>query len=392
MIYIISSTPFPNGWASTNRIKCYAKALTQERIATTMIIYRPTETRGIERGNRQQGTDDGIPYIHIGPLYIHNNKRINKLLDIWSLVVLYLFLRKNVNAGDTVYFYHDPFIFIKLFVRLVHKKGAKYMVELCEYPNCALNVETPRTIAKSKRILNEYFPLYDGVIAISHDLECLARQYVNNYCKIIRIPILVDLEHKKINDFSDCSEIPYIFHSGSLTEKKDGFLGMLKAFGRAHDKLNGELHFISTGDPQKSPISKEIADIIKLHNLADCVHFLGYLSDSEVLLYLQKASLVIINKYRTKQNQYCFSTKLAEYMAASKPIIITNYGESVYWLKDKVNAYIVEPGDDDDLANAILTAMNNKEERLSIGRNGFELCRNCFDYRSYQKEIKLFFC
>lgn len=392
MIYIISNTPYPNGMASTNRIKCYAKALVSEGVDCKQIVFRPTEKPGMDRGNYQEGFDEGIEYKHIGPLYMPKSRLLLRVYDFISLIELYIYLLLNLKRGDTAFFYHEPFLLLKQFVRLVHLKGAKYMVELCEYPNCAMDVETEQTIKKGEKILNEYFPLYDGVIAISEELLKLAKNHVSSKCKLIKIPILVEFDKKKAKDLSKGSPEKFIFHSGSITEKKDGFLGMLEAFAKALPQTDVDLHFVSTGDYTCSIIRKEIDQILDKYRIRDKVRFTGYINDFELQANLQKATLVIINKYKTKQNKYCFSTKLSEYMTASKPVIITNYGEAMYWLKDKETAYIVEPEDIDQLSQAIVDAINNPVERLKIAGNGYDLCKKCFDYKQHTKVLKEFFC
>ena len=94
---------------------------------------------------------------------------------------------------------------------------------------------------------------------------------------------------------------------------------------------------------------------------------------------------MIINKYVTQQNKYCFSTKLAEYLAAEKVVIITNVGEAVYWLKNKESAYIVEPENTEKLSESIIYALENRELSKGIAKNGKELCKRSFDYRCYGK-------
>ena len=84
---------------------------------------------------------------------------------------------------------------------------------------------------------------------------------------------------------------------------------------------------------------------------------------------------------------YCFSTKLGEYLAASKPLIITNVGEAMNWLKDKKSAYIIPPKDKQALANAIVKAVENPIERKRIGLNGQDVCKNSFDYRVWGKAL-----
>ena len=208
---------------------------------------------------------------------------------------------------------------------------------------------------------------------------------------MLKVPILVDFEKYCIPDRSDEAPIPYIFHSGTLSEQKDGILGMIEAFGIATRKLNFPIMFISTGMKEKSPNKEDINRLIVEFHLETSVIFTGYLSEGDLRDYLSKASLVVINKYRTQQNKYCFSTKLGEYLAASKPVIITNIGEAMNWLSDNQNAYIVEPENTSALAERIIEAFSDNQKRCLIAQNGFNTCKNSFDYKNYGCIIKNFF-
>ena len=101
--------------------------------------------------------------------------------------------------------------------------------------------------------------------------------------------------------------------------------------------------------------------------------------------------MVIINKYRTQQNKYCFSTKLGEYLAAAKPVVITNVGEAMNWLENGNSAYIIEAEDTNALADAIVHVFTHSEESKQIGIAGQQVCRQCFDYRNWSKPLVDFF-
>ena len=101
--------------------------------------------------------------------------------------------------------------------------------------------------------------------------------------------------------------------------------------------------------------------------------------------------MVIIKKDETQQNVYCVSTKLGEYLAASKPLIITNVGEAMNWLKNKESAYIIPPKDNNALVNAIVYAVSNRKESYEIGLNGQKVCKNSFDFSAWGKYMVDFF-
>ena len=105
---------------------------------------------------------------------------------------------------------------------------------------------------------------------------------------------------------------------------------------------------------------------------------------------MQKASVVILNKYQNQQNTYCFSTKLAEYLAAGKTVIITRVGEAMNWLTDGKDSYIIEPQNQDILVNAILTVCNDINLQRLLGENARQTCRDFFDYRMWSRRLSEF--
>ena len=391
-VYIVTREPFPNGMAATNRIKCYAKALISIGVECNVIINTRTEIYGrIPNNIVGKGLYEDIPFQYIGGTPLRNRniliRQINDKLDFWRLI---FFLRKNLQNGDVVLDYSGHYsYFTNIIINIVHKRGARIVRELCELPY-GTSVETVRNIKLRKKTFHRLFPKYDGFIAISDALCDIAKKYKSPQAQIIKIPILVDFEQYNLLDNSSDIKIPYIFHSGTLYEQKDGILGMIEAFGIASQKLSYPIRFILTGKKENSPHFLEIDRLIEKYQLKDKIIFTGYLNNDELKDYLSKASLVIINKYRTQQNKYCFSTKLGEYLSAGKPLIITKVGEAMNWFIDGENSYLVDPEDVVLLAEKIVRAFSENEERCKIGENGKELCKKSFDYHMYSSKLHSF--
>lgn len=392
-VYIITNQPFPNGMAATNRIKCYAKAIIGQNIPCNILIYHRTEVFGKKpRNTKGHGIFEGIDYYYIGGTPLRGkNKYIRVFNDYKDKFNLFLFLKRNLQENDIVLGYcgHD-IKYTNLLIKLIHQKKAKFVRDLCELPLITAK-QTSQTEKLRDYTLRTQFPCCDGIIAISDTLYTLAQKYCSPQCKIIKIPILVDYKHCYLEDRSSESTVPYIFHAGTLYEQKDGVLGMFEAFGKASNNLSEPIHFISTGNPKESPQHHEILNIINQYQISDKLTFTGYLYRDQISDYLSKASLVVINKHPNPQNLYGFSTKLGEYLAAGKPVIITNVGEAMNWLKDGESAYIVEPNDTDSLAKAIVDAFRDPEKRKAIGKNGQRVCKENFDFRNYGEKIRMFF-
>lgn len=392
-VYIVTREPFPNGMAATNRIKCYAKALINIGVECTVLVFTQTEVYGKTPKNLVgKGTFEGISFQYIGGTPLRNkNVFIRQIDDRLDAYKLFFFLKKNLQKGDMVLAYLGYYSrFLNSIIDVVHKKGARFVRELCELPY-GTSEETAKNVILRQKTLLKQFPKCDGFIAISDALYDVAKEYKSSQAKIVKVPILVDFQKYDLPDNSKNMEVPYIFHSGTLYEQKDGILGMIEAFGIASQRLPYPIRFILTGKKENSPHLFEINHLIEKYQLSDKVVFTGYLSDNELKDYLSKASLVIINKYKTQQNEYCFSTKLGEYLSAGKPVIITKVGEAMNWLTDGESAYLVEPENALLLAEKIVYAFGDDEKRYKIAENGRIVCKKSFDYHVYGSKLFDFF-
>lgn len=390
-VYILTGEPFPNGMAATNRVKCYARAIREGGLDCEVLIFRRTEVHGQKPKNTMgQGTFYDIPFRFIGGTPLRGTnvfiRKINDKLDIWRTEK---YLRRKLQKGDVLFLYMGAHLELMLrFMEIAHSCAAYCVRDLCELPY-GTGDETNKTIQLREKTYKKQFPKLDGIISISDALLNLAKKYTLPTCKLIKVPILVDYNQYYLHDKSDGAEIPYIFHAGTLYEQKDGILGMIEAFGEVTQILKTPIRFISTGDINKTHEyeKSQIEEMITKYHLEDKLHFIGYISNDKLKDYLSKASLVIINKYSTQQNKFCFSTKIAEYLAAAKPVIITNVGEAMNWLTNGENAYVIEPGNITELTNTIVYVLTHIEESNKVGKAGQEACRRCFDYRAWSKPL-----
>lgn len=392
-VFIIAREPFPNGMAATNRIKNYAKGLMSAGIECEVIIFSRTERYGQTPHNLDgQGIFEGIHFRYSGGTPLRGSNVLIRRINDWKdKHDTKRYLKNNLRKGDIVLFYaSDPADFVKSLVKIVHSVGGKAVRELCELP-FAPGAQNKAKERKRNHTLRKIFPLFDGFLAISEPLSYIAYYYKSPSAKVLRVPILVDTQAYKVEDTSLIQSPQYIFHCGTLTEQKDGVIGMLKAFGETLSKIKVPVKYILTGSIASSPVADELRQIISDYNLSDNVEFIGFLKEDAVRHYLSGASLVISNKRRTQQNYYGFSTKVGEYLMAAVPLVTTDWGETPRWLKDGESAYIVEAENVCALSDAIARAFNNPQERVRIGLGGQAICEKNFDYKAQGRRIAEFF-
>lgn len=386
-VHFISNTAFPYGGATTIRTFSYAKGLIDNGVECEVIIPIPTCAVNDKLNVNNKGVYNGIPFRYFSSSPRRSSSFIMRRLNDFVGYVRTLFYILRIPKGDILLFYNNTNLLFKLALPLCKLKGLKTVLEQNELPHIA-GEQTRERIKKRDEMLEKILPKFDGVIVISEALK----QLVNSYSKAetLKVPIITppDIEQHSNND-KDAGR--YIFHSGSLTEVKDGVCGMIEAFGMALPHIGNDVKYILTGNLDKSPDKENLKAIISKYSLENNIVFTGYLAEDELRHYQANCTMVIINKYDSLQNKYCFATKLSEYLVMKRPVVTTNIGEAMYFLKDEVNAYIVEPGNPRLIAEKIVEIFNNPIDAKKIGECGYELTKKEFNYLYQGKRIIDFF-
>jgi len=375
-VIIICKEPFPNGAAATKRILCYARALHQENVDCCVLIYRRTE-KDKTRNPYPEGKYQGVHFKYVGKSTLKPSHKIPRILaEYHDKKALCRYLKNTLVKGDVVIgFVNSDIDFICPLIDIIHSKGAKYVRELCEIPYFGNDNDALQLLIK------QLFPKCDAFLTISETLTEVARKSKREDASILKVPILVDFNEVDMEDRSNEDIIPFIFHAGTLQEQKDGIIGMIRAFAEAKSKYGKEMKLVCTGFPTDSPDKDLILKTIIEENVKKDVIFTGYLKSSQVFDYLSRCTTVIVNKHDNTQNKYCFPTKLGEYLAAGKAVIITDVGEAMNWLKNGENALIVPKENQTAMADAIIKLISDEKLRRRIGEAGKELCRYNFDFR-----------
>lgn len=107
-------------------------------------------------------------------------------------------------------------------------------------------------------------------------------------------------------------------------------------------------------------------------NLTQAVRFLGYRSD--VFRFYSAADLVVQSSIEPE----AFGMVLVEAMACGKPVIASDSGASREIVESGVTGLLVPPGDAEQLGQAILTLLGDRERRLRMGRAGAARVREFF--------------
>lgn len=132
-------------------------------------------------------------------------------------------------------------------------------------------------------------------------------------------------------------------------------------------KIKKNIKFFLIGNGQ---LKEEVEQQIKNLNL-DNVSLLGSLPKEELIKEIDKADIALGIFNNSPKALRCVTNKVYEAMAMGKAIITERSSASQEVLRDKINAYLVEPGNAKALAIGISDLVQDTKLRNTLSKNAF---------------------
>jgi glycosyltransferase involved in cell wall biosynthesis len=379
-LVVIGRLSYPSGSAPSNRVHLYCKALKHEKGFPFVINLHSTFTK--PQKFDYLGRNDGIPFYYAQATIIREKRLLirnfNKIRGLFNTVRMVRKIKKKHHPKVLFYTTEtiDEFILF-MFLKLMNVAIIK---ECSEIPSFIQDEK--KGLKFHKFFLRMRVKMYNDIIVISDYLNCYySKIFPQN--KIFQIPILVDMsrfENIKIKAHSG-KIITYI---GMMGGNKDGLENLIEAMAIVKEtNTTTRLHLVG---------SAPAADMARLKNkvkklqLDETVAFLGKKSPEEIPPILCNSDILVLARPDTIQAKAGFPTKLGEYLACAKPVVITITGEIPKYLKDNESAYLSKPGDIYDFAEKIKFALSDQNAQV-IGKNGYDIANNHFNYQLYGKRI-----
>jgi glycosyltransferase involved in cell wall biosynthesis len=380
---------YPNGLASTVRVGSIARGLKEQGSEVHLLCLGPSEVPNLGVRNLEvRGNVDGVAFEYTcgrterGSTALEQAGLVIRGLATGALRVLQLHHRERVDA---LVVSSDKWMVIPLFWLVAKLCGAAYVLDQTEEPF----YEAERSAfwrAVSAILTHTLYRLFDGVIVISAHLDRYMRPRMRTGAGFLRIPILLDAHRFARRASTPPIEGPYVAFCGTLNEQKDGVLTLAKAFARIHAEFP-ELKLVLIGD---SPVVSQIPrvrSIVENLGIADRVVFVGIVGRDELPAYLDAASVLALARPSSLQANAGFPTKLGEYLATGKPVVVTRTGEIDTYLADGVNVYFAPPDDAPAFAERLRHVLSHPDEAAQVGRRGREAALEFFDFRANSRRI-----
>jgi glycosyltransferase involved in cell wall biosynthesis len=250
------------------------------------------------------------------------------------------------------------------------------------------------------------------VVLTVHDVNCLVGQKRGNrritgwiYRHADRLIVHNQISMKELEGIgvpsAKISIIPHGHYLDSIRElplqsEARGSLGIAESakvvlfFGQIHEAKGLELlidaipavarrvpevKFLIVGRPLRSDFSKYDALIDELDVRERCCLRIGYVPDSEVARYFAAADVVALPYRRIYQ-----SGALIMAMCYGRATVVSDLPGMTEMITDGVNGFVFSNGSKDELAHALIRALQNDEARRRVSASASEYIREHNDW------------
>lgn len=374
--------PFAGQGAANNRLLGLLRGLIGKSVEVEILILQGYKSEREKKDFSTSGTRDGIQYYYI-------SKRNN--ISIWqkrfSEYIYYFIEPLFVNRKIEGYLKHesrDSIIWLQnnaLCYRLVKPKSKIYehklFVEMNEYPDVHKGNNSTKYIWQ--RIYSDRKTLYfyknvinrlNGFALMTEALITYFKDKLSKETKVLHLPMTVEINRfdltKSYNQIKDINS-PYIGFVGSMNDAKDGVNILIEAFALiSKDFPTYKLALFGFWAYDSTKHLNRIQEL----GLQNRIIYSKPIDSNSVVDLIMNAVVLVLPRPDSYQARGGFPTKLGEYLASSKPVIVTPVGEIPNYLFDNVNAFIAEQGSISSLGEKLRIVLSDLTKANEVGRNG----------------------
>jgi len=395
-IMLLTYGNFPYGGASANLLRYFTIGLS--RLGNNVEVILPTGNyygQNIDHNKNKEGNIEGVRYKHLGFIN-HPRKLAGKLADNLCGIILpliYLIKKAKCKEVDLIICYNVGLmkIIMLLFTKNIIRKNLIFILpEFYEKPNnkfLSINLLKWYSFYFSMHFLIKYS---DGFIVLTYYLKNFVANTLRRQKPIMAMPNLIDPERFRKNNIKpfikDKTTIGYI---GTPT-KKDGVLDLIKSFSLLNQKYPNT-HLLIIGDiTNGKTIIPSLKEFARRFNVEGNITFTGLVSYEIVPEVLHSCQILALTRPRGVFAEAGFPTKLGEYFACKKPVVVTSVGDMPRYFANEKHVMLVEAENIDSITKGFerLLVEPGLAERLSL--NGYTWMNNNLNHEMATQNIDRF--
>lgn len=319
---------------------------------------------------------EGVRIIGISPS--KRGRLFRMTVDVWKV------FRASLKENAHVYHFHDPeLIPVGLLLRIL---GNKVIYDIHE--NYPLNIQSkywlPLWMRKPvswlfKRFENFSARYFNCLVSAEPAVAKRFERINNNTATVQNFPLLDEFSITE-NAIPWQDRLDAVVYSGGI-DLSYGIREMVEAIELVQRKLAA--HLVLAGRFSPESLKRKIQNLPGWKN----VEYRGFLSRKKLvkLLRLVKIGLVLIHP--ELRNRLKYPTKLFEYMAASIPVIVSDFP---LWrgIVDYAGCgLLVNPFDLHAIADSIVYLLEHPEEAEAMGKRGRKAVEERYNWSNEEKKL-----
>lgn len=370
--------PFPRGNVSTLRIISYCKSLVKRGYAVKVYILAPTTEASVN--TNKQGVFEGIEYEYLTDITWSTRNPHFILKVIYYFCGIFKFIFKVKQDSLVVLLTYHSSLFFNVIMKLVTKSmGVCFVLDKTEYP---VGRTTPSVIEKIK------LKCFDKIVTISKELQLFFSQYSKD---VFLLPMSIDPDRYAQDDSVQIknNKVTVIFGTHNrdcIMDSIQGFIRFVRKTGNKSLKLSlvGNFDRLCNDYPE----NRSILSLIDEENMEDRIIFEGEIPNDQIPYYLMTSKILLTTPRFFVSGG--FPTKLGEYLLSGSPVIATKAGELADYLHHREDLIFVEPGNIQEIAEAICWVEDNEMESKLVAKKGQETAKRLFNADTYMDDFERF--
>ncbi len=347
------------------------------------IIYPGRKTGVLSK----TGIIDTVPYRYLTAKKTSKKSIIKKLIGFYGVLAAVMKILFQTRQIDAIISFSESSLQnspIGFFSRI---RGILFIREINEYPKMVLKKGINGLTDNENNRIKKSLRYFTGLICISNSLKTYFEQFHQFSKLVLVVPITVDID--RFNNISGSVPENYITYCGNLFGDKDGVDILIKAFAKISRKYsNYKLQLIGNINDDKGFF--QLKKLITETKLTGRIIFTGFIERNLLPSLLMNSTVLVLARPDNIQSRGGFPTKLGEYLATSRPVIVTAVGDIPDYIIDGFNGFLAQPGSIESFASRLSYVLANYDEASEVGKRGRQLAEKEFAAGVQAKRIHEF--
>ena len=194
---------------------------------------------------------------------------------------------------------------------------------------------------------------------------------------------IADIELENLKFDCNCQEVVKIVFLSNLEPSK-GPMEFLKMAKSLVEKRK-DVKFILAGPKISEPFQKKIINYIRKEGLSDFIEMPGGIYGTEKEKFFHESDIFVFPTYYDLE---AFPLVNLEAMRAGLPVVSSDEGSIPEMVIDGLNGYIVDPKNEEQLADRVLRLIEDSELRSNMGKAGRRIYEDSFTINAYEKRLE----